>query len=322
MKAGVWWVRTATRHLARGGYGPTAEFVALKSTELRERMTRMSLGRAIHWNAQRRHRIWLVALSLVWILLAGFVHFLTGPQYEFHLVFLLPVVAVSWFVGLQAGGLTTLFSAIVWMVADWQHAIDLRVLLLNEAVRLTMFCFVVVLVARLRSAFERESTLARVDALTQLPNRRDFYEIAGAEIARACRYGHPLTLISLDLDNFKSVNDLDGHDAGDRVLRAVGETLRKNIRSMDVPARIGGDEFVILLPETGREAAAEIAAKLQQKLTHAMQAEGWPVTGSFGVATFIKAPTCVDELVKRADLLLYSAKQKGKSLICHEVVQS
>jgi diguanylate cyclase (GGDEF)-like protein len=282
-------------------------------------MTRMKFGKALHWNAQGRHRIWLVTLSLVWILLAGFVHFVTGPQYEFHLVFLLPVVAVSWFVSLQAGGLTTLFSATVWMAADWPHATDPKVLLLNEAVRLTVFCLVVVLVTSLRNAFERESALARVDALTQLPNRRDFYEIAGAEIARANRYAHPLTLISMDLDNFKSVNDHDGHDAGDRVLRAVGETLRRNIRSMDVPARIGGDEFAILLPETGRDAAAEIVAKLQQKLTHAMQDQGWPVTGSFGVATFIKAPISVDELIKRSDLLLYSAKQKGKNMICHEV---
>ena len=281
----------------------------------------MNIGRAIHWTAPGHHRIWLVALSLLWILLAGFVHFLTGPQYEFHLVFLLPVIVVSWFVSLRAGGLTTLFSAIVWMIADWQHATDLTVLLLNEAARLSVFCIVVVMVARLRSAFERESGLARIDALTQLPNRRDFQEIAGAEIARARRYGHPLTLISLDLDNFKSVNDLDGHDAGDRVLRSVGETLRKNIRSMDVPARIGGDEFVILLPETGRNAAAEIAVKLQQKLTDAMQDEGWPVTGSFGVATFIKAPTCVDELLKQSDLLLYGAKQKGKNMICHEVIE-
>lgn len=281
----------------------------------------MNIGRAIRWTAHGHHRIWLVALSLIWILLAGFVHFLTGPQYEFHLVFLLPVIVVSWFVSLRAGGLTTLFSAIVWMVADWPHANDLTVLLLNEAARLSVFCLVVVMVARLRSAFERESGLARVDALTQLPNRRDFHEIAGAEIARARRYGHPLTLISLDLDNFKAVNDLYGHDVGDRVLHSVGETLRKYFRSMDVPARIGGDEFVILLPEAGRDAAAEIAVKLQQKLTDAMQDEGWPVTGSFGVATFITAPTCVDELLKQSDLLLYGAKQKGKNMICHEVIQ-
>jgi uncharacterized membrane protein len=117
-------------------------------------MTRRNIGKAIYWNAQGRHRIWLVTLSQIWILLAGFVHFVTKPQYEFHLVFLLPVVAVSWFVSLLAGGLTTLISAIVWMVADWPHATDPKVLLLNEAVRPTLFCLVVVLVTSLRSAVD------------------------------------------------------------------------------------------------------------------------------------------------------------------------
>lgn len=285
----------------------------------------MNIANVANWKARGWHRIGLIALSVVWILLAGFVHYLTGPQYEFHLVFLFPVVAVCWFASLKVGGVMTLFSATVWIVADWlaaPYATALQILLINEAVRLSVFAFVAVLVDRLRSTFERESTLARIDALTQLPNRRDFYDLGGAEIGRAHRYGHPLTMISLDLDHFKSVNDRDGHDAGDRVLRTVANTLQKNIRSMDVAARIGGDEFVVLLPETGRDAARETATKLQQKLTHAMQSEGWPVTGSFGVATFITVPKCVDELIKQADLLLYGAKQKGKNMICHEVIQS
>jgi diguanylate cyclase (GGDEF)-like protein len=285
----------------------------------------MIIAKVVNWKAQGHHRIWLIVLSLVWILLAGIVHYLTGPQYEFHLVFLIPVITVCWFVSFKAGCLTTLLSAAVWLAADWLAApgsTEVRVLLVNEVVRLSVFSLVVVVVDRLRNTFERESALARVDALTQLPNRRNFYELGDAEIERARRYKHPLTMISLDLDNFKSVNDRDGHDAGDRVLHTVAETPRKNIRSMDVAARIGGDEFMILLPETGGEAVGEIAAKLQQKLTYAMQKEGWPVTGSFGVATFITPPKCMDELIKRADLLLYCAKQKGKNMICHEVIPS
>ena len=284
-------------------------------------MVKKNIKTAIRWKAQRRHKVALIGASLIWILLAGFSHYRLGPQYEFHLVFLLPVIAVCWYVGVRSGGLITLFSAAVWMIADWPHAPDVNVLLINETVRLAVFFLVVWLIDRLRSAFERESVLARVDALTQLPNRRDFYETASAEIERSLRYGHSLTVISLDLDNFKSVNDRDGHDAGDRVLRTVAQTLRANIRSMDVAARLGGDEFVILIPETGPEAAVEIAAKLKQKLTGAMQKEAWPVTGSFGVAMFAKAPPHVDELLKRSDLLLYLAKQQGKNVICQEVIQ-
>ncbi len=264
----------------------------------------------------------LMVASLLWILFAGYAHFVSGPQYEFHLVFMLPVVAVCWFVGLTAGGLTTLVSATVWMIADWQHATDLHVLLVNEAVRLAVFLLVVVLVDRLRSALDRESTLARVDPLTRLPNRRDFEERGGAEVVRARRYGRPLTLISLDLDNFKSVNDRDGHDAGDRLLQAVAETLGENIRTMDVAARIGGDEFVILLPETGRKAGGEIAAKLQQRLTHAFRSHGWPVTGSFGVATFAAPSESIHELLRRTDLLLYDAKQKGRDRISQDVIEA
>ena len=284
-------------------------------------MIKTNIRTAIRWKAQRRHKLVLVTLALIWILLAGFSHYQSGPQYEFHLVFLLPVIAVCWFVGVRSGSLMTLFSATVWMIADWPHAADIEVLLINETVRLLVFFLVVLLIDKLRSAFERESILARVDALTQLPNRRDFYEMAAAEIERSRRYGHSLTMISLDLDNFKSVNDRDGHDAGDRVLRTVAEILRANIRSTDVAARVGGDEFVILLPETGPEASEEIAAKLQQKLTQAMQKAGWPVTGSFGVAIFITAPQGVDELVKRSDLLLYRAKQQGKNVICREIIR-
>lgn len=285
-------------------------------------MVRTDLRAESGGNAERYSRLLLIAVSVIWIPLAGYAHFVTGPQYEFHLVFLLPVVSVCWFAGLKAGALTTLLSAGVWMIADWQHTPDLSVLLINEAVRLSVFVLVVVLVDRLRSALDRESALARLDPLTRLSNRRDFEERGDVEIARARRYGHPLTLISLDLDNFKAVNDRDGHAAGDRLLRAVAESLSANIRATDVVARTGGDEFVILLPETDSEAAGEIAAKLQERLRQAMRAGGWPVTASFGVLTSARAPESIDALVRGADRLLYDAKGKGKDAICRQVARS
>lgn len=281
--------------------------------------------KAINWKANRRQRIMLIILSLSWMLLSGLAHYLTDPKYEFHILFLLPVVVVCWYVGIKTGFVAALLSAAVWLIVDWlvaPNGTDIQALLVNDAVRLSVFSLVVVLVDRLRRAHEREFAMARVDLLTQLPNRRDFYENAGIEIMRAKRYLHPLTVISLDLDNFKSVNDHDGHDAGDLVLRTVAETLRKNIRATDVAGRLGGDEFAILLPETGGEAAGAIAAKLQQQLARSMQKGGWPVTASLGVATFMVPPEGIDDLMKQADKLMYSAKQKGKNRIWHEVIQA
>lgn len=285
----------------------------------------MNFDKALNWKAHGRQRIGLIALSMAWILLSGLAHYLTGPKYELHIVFLLPVVAVCWYDGIKAGFLTALLGATVWMAADWLAAppsTDFQALLVNDAVRLSVFALVIVLVDRLRRMHEREAALARVDLLTQLPNRRAFCENAEAEIMRAQRYRHPLTAILLDLDNFKSVNDRDGHDAGDRVLREVAETLQKNIRTTDVAGRLGGDEFAILLPETGREAAGAIAAKLQQQLVYQMQKSGWPVTGSFGVATFMTPPESVDAVMQQTDRLMYGAKLKGKNRILHEIIQA
>lgn len=285
----------------------------------------MNFDQAIDWKPRGLQQTGLVAASLVWILLAGLAHYLTGPKYEFHIVFLLPVIAVCWYVNPKMGFIMALLGAAVWMAADWFAAplgADLQALLVNDAIRLSVFALVIVLVDRLKRAHEHESTMARVDLLTQLPNRRAFHEQCDAEIMRARRYRHPITLISIDLDNFKSVNDHDGHDAGDRVLRTMAETLQKNIRSTDVAARLGGDEFAILLPETGHEAAWVIATKLRQQLTQDMQKGGWPVTGSFGVATFMTPPESIDVLVKQADRLMYEAKRQGKNCALHEVIQT
>lgn len=282
----------------------------------------MKLDNAISWKPDRRQKLWLIVASLLWILLSGLAHYLTGPKYEFHILFLLPVVLACWYVGVKAGIIMALLGAAAWMATDWlapQRIVDFREFLVNDAVRLSVFALVVALVNSLKRVNERETALARIDPLTQLPNRRAFYERGGVEIVRAQRYRHPLTAISLDLDNFKAVNDQDGHDAGDRVLRTVAETLRKSVRSTDIAARLGGDEFALLLPETGGDAADAIAAKLQQQLARNMQMENWPVTVSFGVATFMDPPENIDELMRQADMLMYSAKQSGKNMIRHEV---
>lgn len=285
----------------------------------------MNFDQTINWKARGRRRTGLIAASLIWILLSGLAHYLTGPKYEFHIAFLLPVIAVCWYVGIKAGFLTALLGAAVWMAVDWlavPHGADIGALLINDAVRLSVFAVVIVLVDRLKEAHEREFAMARIDLLTQLPNRRAFYEHGATEIERAQRYRHPLTVISLDLDDFKSVNDKDGHDAGDRVLRTVADILRKNIRSTDVAGRLGGDEFAILLPETGRDAAGAIAAKLQQQLAHTMRDGGWPVTASLGVATFMAPPESIDNMMKQSDTLMYSAKQQGKNMTRHKVVHA
>jgi diguanylate cyclase (GGDEF)-like protein len=131
-----------------------------------------------------------------------------------------------------------------------------------------------------------------------------------------------MTLAYIDCDNFKAINDCFGHQTGDNLLCSVANTLQKSIRVTDIVARLGGDEFAILLPETGYEQAEVVIRKIQKILLDVMQKNRWPITFSFGVVTFHSPPNTVDEIIKRSDALMYSAKQSGKNMIKHEVVNA
>ncbi len=174
-------------------------------------------------------------------------------------------------------------------------------------------------VVALRSAVEREQELARTDSLTGLTNRRAFCEMSSGEIDRAQRYHRPFTVAYVDIDNFKTVNDRFGHSTGDTLLRVVAHTMKSNSRAVDVIARLGGDEFAIFLPETGPEPGRAVIRKLHERLLDAMRQHEWPVTFSIGVITFIRPPSTVDQMIRFADGLMYTAKNGGKNRIMNEI---
>jgi diguanylate cyclase (GGDEF)-like protein len=171
----------------------------------------------------------------------------------------------------------------------------------------------------LKSTIKQEKELSRIDFLTGIGNRRYFIELANMEINRAHRYEHPFTMVCLDLDNFKAVNDCFGHTTGDVLLRLVARTIWENIRVTDTVARLGGDEFAILMPETGRNVAEVIIQRVQKINLDYMRKHGWPVTLSIGVVTFANPPSTVDEVLKISDRLMYTAKNNGKNGIQYEM---
>jgi diguanylate cyclase (GGDEF)-like protein len=170
-----------------------------------------------------------------------------------------------------------------------------------------------------KNTMTQEKEISRIDFLTGIRNRRYFIELANMEINRARRYKHPFTMVCLDLDNFKAVNDCFGHTTGDILLRLVARTIQENIRVTDTVARLGGDEFGILLPETGRNMAEVIIQRVQKVNLDYMRKYGWPVTLSIGVVTFTSPPSTVDEMLRISDQLLYNAKKNGKNSIKYEV---
>ncbi len=153
---------------------------------------------------------------------------------------------------------------------------------------------------------------ARRDPLTGALNRRGLDERLGIEIARARRTGEPLTVVTADLDCLKELNDEYGHSAGDDALRLVADVIAEELREVDVLARTGGDEFVLLLPACDQETGMELAEQLRAELRTRAETEPWPVSLSMGVAGAPPMPLDPDALLNAADRALYGAKTRGR----------
>jgi two-component system, cell cycle response regulator len=159
----------------------------------------------------------------------------------------------------------------------------------------------------------REKSAATRDPLTGLGNRRAFDAALAHELARIQRSGSPLSLIMCDIDHFKRVNDTLGHETGDLVLKELAEIIKGNCRELDVPARFGGEEFVIILPDTALEGALLAAERLRASVeAHVFPGAGH-VTVSLGVAQASEHP---EDLVKESDQAMYAAKQSGRNRVC------
>lgn len=168
---------------------------------------------------------------------------------------------------------------------------------------------------KLESATVTISRLARTDELTGLNNRRSFNESFTLALSAARRHNHPLSLISIDLDHFKTVNDTFGHCVGDLVLKEFSDLLKEMVRVEDIASRWGGEEFIVLLPDTTREAAYTLAERIRSSFEkQASSAAPLEVTASFGVVQLQNGET-EDDLIRRVDNALYTAKNKGRNRV-------
>jgi diguanylate cyclase (GGDEF)-like protein/PAS domain S-box-containing protein len=170
----------------------------------------------------------------------------------------------------------------------------------------------------LQQALEREMVYARTDSLTEVFNRRYFFEIANHEFEVAKRYQRPLSIIMFDIDNFKQFNDTYGHQAGDELLRDVAQTAQQQLREADILARYGGDEFVILLSNSNTQDALQAGERIQESIAahlSEMKDNRVNITLSMGIAECPKNLDTVDRLVQHADKALYNAKHAGRNRI-------
>jgi len=189
----------------------------------------------------------------------------------------------------------------------------------NGSIRLGFFLITLNLLRIIKRRLEYERQNANTDSTTGLSNSRYFYEVLRNESDRLGRYQRPFTVVYIDLDGFKNINDTFGHAVRDEVLKKAADSIRDATRRTDTVARLGGDEFVVLFPETDHAAAKSAIKNLRNQLSSVMSERGWPVTSSVGAVTYREPLESLSDMVKAADDLMYQVKKAGKNNTLHEI---
>jgi diguanylate cyclase (GGDEF)-like protein len=244
-------------------------------------------------------------LSATMLAAVALVDYVTGTELSFSVFYLGPIALFAWRTGARGGAIASVLGAVVWYGIDviggaiYSHPL---IPLWNALVRAGFFVIVSVLLARLQISAEHERALARTDALTGLMNRRAFEESAAREVERCRRSGHPVSFAFLDLDEFKKVNDLEGHAAGDLLLRDVAGAISGAMRPMDIVGRIGGDEFAMVMPATDAMGVSAVIERLSAEVLRVGS------RCSVGAAVFHVPPRSVAEALGTVDSIMYDVE--------------
>ncbi len=260
----------------------------------------------------------LFIVLLINVISIGIADYVTGTELAFSLFYLFPIGISAWYIGRKTGIFISVVSAFSWYLADvlartepYSHPL---LPTWNTGVRLITFLAIILLLTVIRTILDREYLHARIDYLTKAANARSFYEAAEVQISLLRRYQRFFSILYLDIDNLKQLNDTYGHSTGDKALQATVLTLKRALRPSDVVARLGGDEFAVLLSEADTHAAEVVSTRIQSALRQ-NPGKQYRVTYSIGALTCVSVPKSVDELVERADNLMYEAKRDGKDAV-------
>lgn len=266
------------------------------------------------WLAQlSSSAIFLLAAVLVAFL--GWLDYATGFEISFSFFYLLPISLTAWYLNLKQAYFFTAVSIFTWLISNWaagEYYSSEWIRFFNALVRLGTFFMIAYLINTLKFALQAEQTTARTDYLTGIHNKRQFIEQLGLELKRASRLQYPVSMVYIDLDNFKMVNDDLGHEAGDRQLALIAQTIAGLVRKTDLFARLGGDEFGLFLPDTDQARARPVLEKIESKVSQELRRLHSPVTLSIGVITYHNPPQDPRAIIQAADALMYQAKQTGK----------
>lgn len=245
----------------------------------------------------------------------------TGPLVDVSLLYVIAVMAVTWAGTRRHGVLVAGLAASQSLLASVVEVGHLPMSALwNATTRLGVLVLVSALLGTLRNALVEQKRMAMVDPLTGSMNRRAFQLVAERERLRAGRDGGAISLAYFDIDDFKQINDARGHAFGDTLLSDFVATMTGSVRGTDVVCRMGGDEFVLLLPDTDAREAMIVVDRVRRAIAEHCVIDDSGLTTSVGIATYRFPPSTVDALISGADDLMYQAKGRGGDTVVGMVI--
>jgi diguanylate cyclase (GGDEF)-like protein len=253
----------------------------------------------------------VLSAAVLLVAALGAIDYFSEANLSFLVFYLVPVFLVTLRAGLWPGVFASVGATAIWFLANinqFDPRVDAIIPYWNLAETLGVFVFFTYILTALVASIDQEREGARFDSLTRVANRGYFHEVLDREIVRSRRYRRTFTLVYMDIDNFKALNDSQGHAAGDALLRTVADILLRGTRHVDTPARLGGDEFALLLPETGYDASRAFLLHLQAQLDEAMKRTGRAVTVTMGAVTYASPIHSAEEMI-------------GKTGVSHHVVE-
>lgn len=276
----------------------------------------MAHGPTLPWTRRPHPLVLLLAVLLVPLI--AFIDYVSPPEIGFSLFYAIPIVLAARWGSWTSGWVTVMLAASAWTVSEVLGTPGYSSFLVpawNGMTRLAFFSFTLIAVRRSQVMLESAELRALSDPLTGLPNRQYLLIMLNAARARLQRYRLPLTLAYVDVDDFKLVNDLHGHHAGDRLLQRIAEVLLESTRDTDTVARMGGDEFAILLAETDSSTAKAVLDRAHAGLSGITAPSGNQVTFSIGACTFSQPFESAEAMLSEADERMYRVKRHGKNSV-------
>lgn len=258
----------------------------------------------------------LLVLGILLTLLVASGDYLTHTNYvlEFSPFYVVPVSFFSWFIGKRWGLAVAVISAIFGFLIRL-NTLPRAIAFWDVLVWLALYVSACLTVAQIKRLYAHARYVSRIDPLTRIENRRALFESAARAKNFSDRHGVPLSIAYLDLDGFKQLNDQLGHRTGDKLLVMVAAGIKRALRPTDAVGRVGGDEFVLILPETDGDTAARVLRRVRSELDYVMRRRRWPVTFSIGLVSFSPPLRSVSEMIRAADDAMYTAKCGGKNRV-------